>query len=666
MTEQRAATLKSIYSFFRYRAIYDALLYRYGLTRHQALLEQADRSQCHTYTCFYRSPGQLDALTGPVMEFLLAGREPGRLQINVFASSSGAETYTTASMLLRKFPNLDFHITASDLHQEMVERAAQAVYSAEEVFHDAMPSHFISATFETVGTRYRVRPEIRDRVTFKQANLLDPRLSDQFEPADIVFAQNVLFHLDRASARQAFDNIIGFLKQKSALFIDGMELDMREALTAAAKLSPLDYKCRDIHEHARKHVGKRWWNYYYGMEPYAASHPTRARRFSTIFLKGRLAVKRFSSWDEAAPYRDEWNDLVIASASRGDAQAVPSIFQTFDWNQAWWQTFGESNELLLLGAFDGPKLAGAAALMIERKKFPMPSKVLRFIGSSNFASDYCGFASAAGRADVAHALIGWLESNPRLWDELEFTNMPENSADLALLRKRLSKPPFKSELEYFCDAPTRILGNADSDQDLVNRKSLKRHFNWFKNQGELTFGHRESSDEISMSLDGFFEQHIGRRSITATESQFKDARQKEFYRELVKRFAPRGWLKFFSVELDGKPIAYHFGFEFGKKLYWYKPSFAIEYIKKSPGEVLLKTLFEYAIERQLKEFDFTAGNEAFKYRFANQVRKLYLFRAFRAWPRYALYRAEIQARTALRRARGGFRRKTSEADSESD
>lgn len=300
MIDPGLTAVKATYRFLKDDVLYGFLLYRYGVRRHRALHAQATRSQHHTYTCFYRSAGQLEALTGPVMTRLLAGRPPGPLQLHVFASSTGAEPYTLASVLLRAFPRLDFQITASDLHEEMVDRTAIALYSAHDVHRRAPPAQFIADTFEPLGEAYRVRPAVRARVDVAQANLLDPALVDQFAPADIVFAQNVFCHLDAAQTRTAFCHITRLLKPRAALFIDGMNLDLREELTAQEGLVPLEFKLRQIHDDARRHVGDRWWNYYYGMEPYARWHPNRARRFSTIFFKEPSASQQGAADDAAA------------------------------------------------------------------------------------------------------------------------------------------------------------------------------------------------------------------------------------------------------------------------------------------------------------------------------------------------------------------------------
>jgi acyl carrier protein len=188
-------------------------------------------------------------------------------------------------VLRQRRPELEFEITASDLHPEMVSRGQRGAYHRDEVNYWGTPHHFVQRTFDAVGGIYVVKPEIRKLVKFEQANLLDGKIVKQFARSDLVFMQNVLCHLDEEDATRAFNNAVQLLKPRSGLFIDGMNLDLRSALTAEAGLGPLDYKCQEIHNFSRTHIGNRWWNYYYGTEPYAAWHPSRLRRYSTIFMR---------------------------------------------------------------------------------------------------------------------------------------------------------------------------------------------------------------------------------------------------------------------------------------------------------------------------------------------------------------------------------------------
>src|SRR5688572_21629791 len=116
----KGSLLGNTYWYVKSKVIYGRVLYPYGLVKHAHLLATCDRTQSHTYTCFLRTPAQLEAVVGPVLKFL-GGPEFGRqLQILVLACSNGAEAYTLASYLKQHVPGLDFHITAADLHDEMV------------------------------------------------------------------------------------------------------------------------------------------------------------------------------------------------------------------------------------------------------------------------------------------------------------------------------------------------------------------------------------------------------------------------------------------------------------------------------------------------------------------------------------------------------------------
>ncbi len=270
------------------RLLYDVLFYPYGQWRHRALQASARRSQSHTYTSFHRVPAQLEAFTGPVIDFLLAERAADApLAINLFAGSNGAEAYTFASMLRQARPGLAFHIHASDLHGAMVAKAIGARYTRDEVLHsESITPEFISATFEADGTDFVVRPEVRAHISFMQADLLDAGIDRHYGPADVIVVQNVLFHLDPQQARFAFGNVVRFLKPRAVLLVDGVDLDLKVELTRAAGLVPLAYRYQEIYDYARRHVALAWWRHYFGAEPRSLLRRDPVRRYASIFLQG--------------------------------------------------------------------------------------------------------------------------------------------------------------------------------------------------------------------------------------------------------------------------------------------------------------------------------------------------------------------------------------------
>lgn len=275
---------KKGYRFARNRLWYGTVLLPYGRAKHRKLLKSSERLNNHTYTCFYRSPAQLDALTGPVLTRLASALGDGELSVLVFAGSNGSEAYTLASELRYRRPQLKFKIRASDLHEETVQKAKLAEYTLQEITQGLpVPETFLERTFERHGEVYRVRPEIRQRVTFEVADLFDEGLSKRFTPAHIVFAQNVFFHMPPDMAQAAFERVLAFVKPGGAFFCDGMELDMREALTVKRRLEPLDYRHQEIYEHSRLHIPPKWWEYYWGNEPYVPWAKQRLRRYGTVF-----------------------------------------------------------------------------------------------------------------------------------------------------------------------------------------------------------------------------------------------------------------------------------------------------------------------------------------------------------------------------------------------
>jgi CelD/BcsL family acetyltransferase involved in cellulose biosynthesis len=348
-----------------------------------------------------------------------------------------------------------------------------------------------------------------------------------------------------------------------------------------------------------------------------------------------IRIEEIRDWSGVEPHAAAWNAL----AQSPDA----TVFQSFEWHAAWWSVFRDDYDLRVLLAWAGARLVAVAPWAVARKE-----RELQFIGSGDYASDYCDFLAEPGSPDAVDAFARWMFANRRAWRRVDFRNLPSDSRHRQRLERRLREGSSWVLSEVEADAPTRILGDAAADREVLGKTSLKRHFRHFAKSGHLEFAHLSSEDEIAPLLDDFFRQHVERRSLARGRSQFLDPRQKLLYRELVRRLAPRGWLRLGVVRLDGEPIAFHFGFEYGSRFLWYKPAFSALHAKRSPGEVLLKFLLEYAIGRGLAEFDFTVGGEPFKYRFANRVRTNHRIRVYSLPAGYWMRRARRLAKRILR------------------
>ncbi len=282
-----ASLFRRAAKFIKNRVFYDVLMLPYALHRHRRLLRDCDRTSEHTYTCFLRSPSQLQLLSGPILEFLRTEAPQEPLNITLLACSNGAEAYTIASWLRLQFPALAFHIQASDLHPAMAERAAAGLFSADEALHsEYMTKDFLEATFDRDGQLYSVKPQIREHVSFSSANILDGAdLLDRFGQAPLVIAQNVLFHLKPADAAEAFVNIVNLTTPRGVIMVEGMDQDLRVEMTQQCKLEPFTEDLRTIYNETRVHTPPNWWQVYWGSEPFLPFRAHAEHRYATAFRK---------------------------------------------------------------------------------------------------------------------------------------------------------------------------------------------------------------------------------------------------------------------------------------------------------------------------------------------------------------------------------------------
>ena len=357
----------------------------------------------------------------------------------------------------------------------------------------------------------------------------------------------------------------------------------------------------------------------------------------------RVRTTRIGRWENVSDLEAAWNGLLNRSPGY-------SVFQAFQWHLCWWRAFGGPHELFVILAYAGPRLVGIAPMMIalERARFGQERRHLHFIGSINHASDYCDFITDPDVPEALDALLEEICTCSEAFYRIDLSHFPSHSPNQARTLEYFKSRSAKTSVEVQADAPVRILGEGEGDLKAANKSSLRRHTGFFQKSGDLRFHQCESEAEILEYLEQFFEQHRARWARTDSPSQFFDPAQQAFYRELVREIFPRGWLRFDVVLFNGAPLAFHFGFEYRRRFIWYKPTFDIQFASRSPGEVLIKFLLEEAIKRKLEEFDFTIGSEAFKYRFANKIRRINRVIAFHSTTDHWKYRARCMLKKRLK------------------
>jgi predicted ATP-grasp superfamily ATP-dependent carboligase/CelD/BcsL family acetyltransferase involved in cellulose biosynthesis len=333
-----------------------------------------------------------------------------------------------------------------------------------------------------------------------------------------------------------------------------------------------------------------------------------------------------------------WNALASQSETN-------SIFQTHEWSKSWWQSFHDQHESMLLTVNDGSRTVGVAPLVLGRRA--SGDGVVHFLSDNR--ADYCDILAAGDKARVLRAVVDTLGDDKR-WHLLDLSNIPMASQTVPLLKDICQRAGYHviAEEQYRCPS-LLIAGHEAAAKAIANKESLRRRENYFRKAGNLVCRNLTEAAEIEPMLDAFFSQHIARWQASSSPSLFEQARNRDFYRKLTHNIAPAGWLAFAVIEFDGRPIAFHYGFDYNGALLWYKPSFEPKLASHSPGMVLVRHLIQSAIANGRRELDFTVGDEQFKKRFTNIVRTTSQVLVFRDKSRYLLERSKRRLSTSLKR-----------------
>ncbi len=309
-----------------------------------------------------------------------------------------------------------------------------------------------------------------------------------------------------------------------------------------------------------------------------------------------------------------WNELVRKSSS-------DVIFLTWQWQKVWWEVFGRG-KLLLIVAEQNDMLITIAPLFAD-------GQMIFFVGSGG--SDYLNFIGKIDDANIIEGILSVAIKKVPDFLGFRFYHVADQTATGTVLFAVAEKMGYKLFDEGELPSPRLELKKFPVQSlEATKKKSLIRHENWFKKNGDVKVEHLKTFDEILPHLEEFFEQHIKRWEPTSYPSLFLDPIQKLFYKRLSEEVGETGWLRFTCVNWNKENVAFHFGFNYNGTFLWYKPTYEISVAKHSPGEVLLRQLLLQAINENAIIFDFGLGDEDFKKRFSTNTQLV------RTWGLYPL------------------------------
>ena len=183
----------------------DAMLQGIRLRPSEAVIAAAVDAMTTNETFFFRDGSPFEHLRKIILA--KASRKKGPIRIWSAACSTGQEPYSIAMLweeLSSHLPGVSLDLLATDLSATCVAKAQAGLYSAYEA-QRGLPVQKLMKHFDPEGPNWKVKPYLRQSITWKRHNLLDsPHALGVF---DVVFCRNVLIYFERETRRRILDSI---------------------------------------------------------------------------------------------------------------------------------------------------------------------------------------------------------------------------------------------------------------------------------------------------------------------------------------------------------------------------------------------------------------------------------------------------------------------------
>ncbi|MBR0852684.1 protein-glutamate O-methyltransferase CheR [Bradyrhizobium diazoefficiens] len=175
-------------------------------------------------TFFFRDKVPFDHFRDTIMPEVIKARA-GRRSVRIWcaAGSTGQEPYSLAMCLKEMGAALNgwrVEIVATDLSQEVLEKARAGIYSQFEV-QRGLPIQMLVKYFKQAGETWQINPDVRAMVQHRQLNLLHD--FSQLGTFDVIFCRNVLIYFDQDTKVGIFNRLARQIEPDGFLVLGAAE-----------------------------------------------------------------------------------------------------------------------------------------------------------------------------------------------------------------------------------------------------------------------------------------------------------------------------------------------------------------------------------------------------------------------------------------------------------
>jgi CelD/BcsL family acetyltransferase involved in cellulose biosynthesis len=340
-------------------------------------------------------------------------------------------------------------------------------------------------------------------------------------------------------------------------------------------------------------------------------------------------------------------------------ESTGEVFYRPEWTHAYLSAFEPQSSIMIVSAWDGQRLRALLPLVRERVRIAgLPA--LRLTLPANVHCLRLGFPVCPGMEGEAALCALWnaVRELPG-WNLLDVSHVVEGSGidRLAVLARAQGLPVARKRTSQTLYLPINASAPAKDQPPWMAvtrpkfRSHLRRARRQLEEQGVLAFKHFNVADPAGLAR--FYDlEASGWKGSEGTAIKC-DPRTLAFYNSVAAAAAEQGYLSLDFLELNGKPIAGHFAFNFRGRYFLAKAGYDESFRRYGPGQLLVNEVLNQTPQRGLHEFDFVGPATWDESRWASARRTSYRIFIFRDnWYGGLLHAARISARDAARRLLG--------------
>ncbi|HEY4578579.1 MAG TPA: protein-glutamate O-methyltransferase CheR [Savagea sp.] len=213
---KEAQMKRRLTTLYEKRGYRDFLAYYDAIEKDPQLMDEFLDRMTINVSEFYRNGQRWKVLQDKIFPLLLKNNR--RLKIWSAACSTGEEPYSLTMVLSHHLPLRDISIQATDLDRGVLEQAKVGLYGERSI--KEVPQQVVDKYFVKEGHHYQVIDEVKQRVQFRQHNLLEDRYESNH---DLIVCRNVMIYFTEEAKDQIYTNFSKALKMGGILFVGSTE-----------------------------------------------------------------------------------------------------------------------------------------------------------------------------------------------------------------------------------------------------------------------------------------------------------------------------------------------------------------------------------------------------------------------------------------------------------